>query len=581
MFSRAVNTGNKGDGTSLLYLVIVTLLGVTLVSLNVRGAVSIERIIIGVSSIGRGSDVAITGVAAALPSPPSLVPAYGRLQMLLSDELGGSVFTGSNNSEPVSRMVVPHLTGPQQYSTSSRFSHNFQATYILPPSGRGTFVINAAAMGRRFPNSTAGRNDVWRVAVLESHVNSTVFAAPSVEIRRAPSGTGLVASFSLALPPALVAGPGALTTPAFANYTLRLWLHMAEYWAEGPGADSTNTASDLFDSASVRLEAVVLVPVARPHDPSLHHDASWPIANGYSPDMSARRKCSRDDFETAVGEGWYSLESPVGWPRAYRAWHSSTCEFPVPGLASTRRSLARKWIAFLGDSTTEELGLVMLLAANITLEQQWAQASCREHPWRVFDTGKLPALDGGRVSFLWASNPEPCDNWLGVRTFNDTRWLSKLSTHMTRDGVPDILVFNTGLHDINWVTSFVQFDRADFVRQLDGALRVLRHIVGNKCLIVWKTISVSSASVFPIISAMNAAALGVVRAHAEFGPFAVFDQVALLLVTRFFHDGSFRGNPNHCSDIYSTQDRALVADACVASVGALSVLLTDPDHERE
>lgn len=136
MFSRASNSGSKGDGTGLVYLAIISLLGVTLVSLNGRGAVSIERIIIGVSSIGHGSDVAITEVAALL-TPPSLVPAHGRLQMLVSEELGGSVFTESNKTEPVSRMVlwsmVPHRTVLCTTTPVTGFSPQFSGYIYLAP----------------------------------------------------------------------------------------------------------------------------------------------------------------------------------------------------------------------------------------------------------------------------------------------------------------------------------------------------------------------------------------------------------------------------------------------------------------
>lgn len=77
----------------------------------------------------------------------------------------------------------------------------------------------------------------------------------------------------------------------------------------------------------------------------------------------------------------------------------------------------------------------------------------------------------------------------GLRAFDVPVFVEKLTSRLTLDGTPDILVFNTGIHDF---CGYYEPDKAyelvaHYTSKLDAALTLLRRIVGINCIINWKS----------------------------------------------------------------------------------------------
>lgn len=360
-----------------------------------------------------------------------------------------------------------------------------------------------------------------------------------------------------------------------------MWLGYSGFAING------TTVGASFESSRhspVRFEAVVRVPLSWPADES--HTAStleWPIVNGYSDArMTARRSCTHADLGL-IGEGWYEAQaSPLPlFPRAQFRWRPSSCDFAVVDAAAVRRSVSKRWVAFLGDSTTGELSITLLLTAGVTIVPPIVVERCDKYEYdRSLDTGWHAALDNGRISFLWASNDGVCGVCLGLQTFDNPEYVAKVSARLTLNGTPSLLVFNSGIHDVFCISKppvlltapAINETLSRFPGRLDRVLTLLRGIVGPDCVIVWKFTTPGERYLQLLLETLNQEAIRVVQQHASRGPVALFDDSGMLLPMQTLGQHIGDRNPFHCSTANKDHNLTAIGYACVAVAGALALL---------
>lgn len=439
-----------------------------------------------------------------------------------------------------------------------------QVVFTLPPSGRGSFVIHTPALGRPAPVRTGAGvfRDVWLVRVNSGKTT----AVPQVTLRKAEQ---LEYVFTLCLPPALPlplnATGGAPT--AYVTYPLQVFL------VKG-GVNTTafgNFGDDVykrFEASPVTFEADVRVPRELPIETAVDAlvPSAWPLVNGFDASLSTRRrKCTARDIN-ALGEGWALIQNAqsqeLPWLSTHLSWQPSACELPAPNGDVFRRALAGRWLAYVGDSSMLEQAKLALytigIEPNSSMEFHFGDAkNCRA--FRLFDTGiSYSGMEGLRVSHFWDGGPTACHIGFGIPSFLEAAFVANLESRLTLGGRPDILIFNSGLHDRGKPL-------ATYAASLEVAFKTLRRIVGPKCVLVWKSTLASTIEAITVFEEYNAVALELLERFAADGPVAIIDQYAVTL-TKFVL-GERSTNPNHCADAWP-------ADlGCLFTVSAVQVLL--------
>ena len=335
--------------------------------------------------------------------------------------------------------------------------------------------------------------------------------------------------------------------------------------------DFGNFAEDVykrFDASPVTFEADVRVPRQLPIETPVDalSPSTWPLVNGFDASLSARRrKCTARDINT-LGEGWVRIQtaqSPeLPWLSTHLSWQPSTCEMPALNGEVFRRALAGHWLAYVGDSSMLEQSKLALytigIELNTSMEFHFDNAkNCRS--FRLFDTGiSYPGMEGLRVSHYWDGGPTACHIGVGIVSFLDASFVANLESRLTLGGRPDVLVFNSGLHDRGKPL-------ATYAESLEVAFKTLRRIVGPKCVLVWKSTLSSTIDAVAVFEEYNAVALELLERFAADGPVAIIDQYAVTLSK--FVMGERSPNPNHCADGWP-------ADlGCLFTVSAISILL--------
>lgn len=424
---------------------------------------------------------------------------------------------------------------------------SLQLTFTLPPSGSGTFVIHAPALGRPAPVRTGAGvfRDVWLVNVSRGKMT----AVPQVTLRKAEH---LDYVFTLCLPPAqpLPFNASGKTPIEYETYPLQMFLIKG-------GVNTTNFGNfgdnvyKRFVLSPVTFEADVRVPRQLPIETSVDalSPSAWPLASGFDASLSAgRRKCTARDINT-LGEGWVVAKTAqlheLPWLSTYLTWQPSACELPLLNKEVFRRALAGRWLAYVGDSSMLEQSKLALytlgIELNTSMEFSFGDAkNCRS--FRLFDTGAAyPGMEGLRVSHFWAGGPTACHIGVGIVSFLDDNFVANLESRLTLCGRPDFVVFNSGLHDR---------DRplAAYAASLEVAFKVLRRIIGPNCVLAWKSTLSSTIEAVTVFEEYNAVALELLERFAEDGPVAIIDQYAATLAK--FIVGELSSNPNHCADAW-------------------------------
>lgn len=444
-----------------------------------------------------------------------------------------------------------------------------QLTFTLPPSGRGSFIINAPALGRPDPvrSGPGFYRDVWLVSVRnERHIT----AVPPVSIR---SAGRLYYTFLLCLPPATPVPLNGSALPAapteFDTYHLRLFLVKGGVNTSSMRDFGLNVVS-MFEKSNVTYEADIKVPRRQSvaGDLSTLAASEWPRVNGFmtAESLPRRRKCKARDINS-IGEGWMAprtvqlLELPG--LDAHGVWQTSRCDFPLPNRDALRTGLSGRWLALIGDSSVQEQTLISIdqtlgVPLNFSMEFETGKAC---HWYRMMDTGVAwPGMEGMRVSHFWAGGPKVCRDWEGVKSYEDADFLENMQRRLTLGGRPHAVIFNSGLHDLHTPV-------AAYARGLAFAFKHIRKVVGPQTVVAWKSTLASSVEAMVVFEEFNAVALELLAEAAADGPVALIDQFALTLPK--FILGSASANPNHCGDCVP------VDPGCSSMNAAIAVLLDD------
>ena len=163
---------------------------------------------------------------------------------------------------------------------------------------------------------------------------------------------------------------------------------------------------------------------------------------------------------------------------------------------------------------------------------------------------------------------------MGLRSFGVNDFVDKLTARLTLDGTPDLLVFNSGIHDFCG-----QYDPgnaaniiASYSSQVDAVLTLLRRIVGANCTIVWKSTNPGVPRLQSFNELLNEAAHRVLQLHAAYGAVAQFDDFPLTLPMWTLGHGIADDDTNHCSTVNKQHELVAVGYACVTVAGALALL---------
>lgn len=409
-------------------------------------------------------------------------------------------------------------------------------------------------------NGTFVFRDVWLV----SASNGLVTSVPPVTLSRHAGRVDY--SFLLCLPPALPVAfnSTASASTAFETYHLRLFLVKGGVNSSAM-ADFRKNVFITFDSSPVKFEADVRVPREQPVGPDAPLSATeWPLASGFNAPLShQRRRCTARDV-SSIGEGWITAHGPhdpnLPWMSARYGWHASSCDFPRPNSTALRQVLTGHWLAFVGDSSMQEQVRIAVYTLGLEMNETMEFESGRQcHLYRMVDTGMAyPGLEGIRISHFWAGGPKVCSAWEGVKSYDVEAFRENLEQRLTLGGRPDVLVFNSGLHDL-------QTPLARYVAGLDTIFTLLRRIVGPACLLVWKSTLAAHMDTMAVFEDFNAAGLEALQRHAADGPVALLDQYALTI--HKFVLGAASPNANHCGDAFPMDS------GCVFTSTAISLLL--------
>ena len=108
---------------------------------------------------------------------------------------------------------------------------------------------------------------------------------------------------------------------------------------------------------------------------------------------------------------------------------------------------------------------------------------------RIFDTSRKIVNgqnDNIRVSMLWASNVDPHENFMGLKVFDDNTylqmWKNWHSNSTSGKKRPDVIVFNSGIHDL----ADPEFTFEAYANRLPKVLDLMER---SADLVIWKTLN--------------------------------------------------------------------------------------------
>ena len=442
----------------------------------------------------------------------------------------------------------------------------------LPASARAaTFILDPTAIGR--PPPTAATYDVFRIDV-GGRLPRGRGGGHLINFRSSPRvsaspATGQYA-FALALPPV----PGT-------RLTVAVRVHQTGFVVAALGS---RTCANKKAAPVQAIDITVVAPKAGPDDA-----APTPLL----------LPCGRGGADEMV-TGWYESSQHGAAPRPVDirqharqsfSWTPAQCRLDAFTAASARTCLAGRWLAFVGDSTMEEIAIATVLLLHGSFDHAWTRARCKGNPSsRMFDTGTdLP--DGIRVTMWWAGTRETCRNFEGTVVFADPLFVSRFTAFHARDGVngtrSPTVIANSGLHDLARETPLT---REEYAGMLSTLMLPLLLDIGAPHHIVWKAInpklnamvchrgpwlnrSEFEASGDAAVQVLNAAAEGAIAAlpAAARRRFALLDEHALLLPM-------YEEMDNHHCTVVRTENagrRSMdgVFSGCLATVHALLALL--------
>lgn len=299
--------------------------------------------------------------------------------------------------------------------------------FRVPATSHPRFVIMPLLLHRPPPSINGW--DLLRVDVA-----AVLPQLPQVMVRSSPLvspewNTGFY-SFSVALPP--LAG---------STFTMEIFLQQAGFNAS---LFQSQTCTMPRDSTSTVFSARITLT-----DVSVLH----PIDNDL-------KQLKEPVLQNAIG--WYEKTDGVLQPSTYK-WNTES-GFRYFTVDEARNCLSGRWLAFVGDSTMEELALAtMLTVAGVSsFNEEWTiDSDCKDlKTARQFDTSRtrigpesgMPSE--ARFTMFWAGASTNCGNLEGLSVWNNAKWFSRFAAAHAPDigphGIPrkPTIVFNSGLHDL-------------------------------------------------------------------------------------------------------------------------------------
>lgn len=508
------------------------------------------------------------------PDAASCALAQGSQRAL---ELGAPPPPNNDVSAAVRRLTA----GPIEGSAIAAALAN-DAPLVIPAAGASParFALNAAAFGRPAPQAVdAGVRDLWRVDISGTVEGQEVRAGATVDIAvdawsppGAPGTGAPLYTFELTLPPV----PGAA-------YRLELFLQQTAFNTAGFRSE---TCRESRDPASMVLNTTLRLVrgVVATRAPS----GSGAIVPPQAPPSLFR--------------GWYSrnaTRNESATPVERFAWHAGggsggSAPFRYFTPPEARQCLAGKWLAFVGDSTMEELAISTLLLTGASYDEGWSDAYCAKLGFktaRIFDTGRgtapAPELAAGgtRITMYWAAATEACADLRGTYAFTSEPFLAGLrAAHVPDNGGArkPIVLFNTGLHDL--ARSLPPINVGDFQGHVSGVIAdTLRGFIGETLILkssnpktgeyACKGHGAQTNVGEAAVQAVNRLSQEALRASNL--TFSVLDEHALLLP--FSEPTELR--QHHCTDILIRPPRSLerVYSGCLATAQALLNMLCPAD----
>jgi hypothetical protein len=321
---------------------------------------------------GTPSGTSATGTDGA----PSLPPSGGGP--------GSSTATTATAADDDEGLLVRLVTAGRLSSARTASLPTFDVLAGSP----ATFVLDPAALGHPPPLDTMDEFppavfDLWRVDVsgIRPSTGRAVRASVPVSIRRnawraTPSAN--VYAFELALPP-----------DEGATYSLEVFLQQAAFHSSTFQSDECSVTR-----APQTLKATIsLVTVAAAALQQQQQQQQQPMPN--------------DGITSDLFRGWYESNNST-LDAAPFTWHSASAATAMRYFtpSEARTCLAGKWLAFVGDSTMEELAISTVLLTNTSFEEDWTNANCPSLGFRaarMFDTDAVASRlkdIGARVTMV-------------------------------------------------------------------------------------------------------------------------------------------------------------------------------------
>lgn len=357
--------------------------------------------------------------------------------------------------------------------------------FTIPGRGVGSMILELSPTLLNRPPAAISPlipRDMWRVDIRNADVSFAPFAA----------------------------------APAFAASPLVLPMHSGAYLIEVPLRTLERGLPEQLYIGELFLEQATFTPsnltsvTCRPTRDAdsrvayffivvINAAAAIPLSHAAClPQNATPTPCGRLPSHIA-SRGWYENAQPGDRGTAPKRWRPRDCTLSYFSNHAASLCLSRKWIAFVGDSTVEELAIATVLVTGATFNESWAKSGC-SHEWtraRVFDTLDTPlslsppSLPHGRISMTWAAAPDACGNFVGVRTFADANFSRKLTLALSPNNTgwttaPDVVVYSSGLHDLE--NRHTPITLSSYATDIRGILLRLRSLTrGGKGIVIVKT----------------------------------------------------------------------------------------------
>ena len=281
-------------------------------------------------------------------------------------------------------------------------------------------------------------------------------------------------------------------------------------------------------------------------------------------------------------------------------------------VADARACLAIKWLAFIGDSTVQELAITTLFVGGAGFSSRWidfnlsADENISADPTpativREFDTNRagasssLSLAPGARVTMHWGGGPTRTDNFHGLRVWELPAYVQRAVATLLPgssgvagggDSLRPIIVFNSGLHDL--ASPSPPYSPVAYAAQLRAAVALLSNLTHPQFGFIWKTSNPKTGhkscdgggAVYnkgqAAVDDMNAIALGVLRASSA--RFSVLDEATMLQPL----DGADGLAHHHCAadvmKVYLGQRTIdMIGVGCIAAAQGLLQLICPND----